>query len=71
VDRKRIALVGYGNVGKALVDMLAQVDPEGKRFVFSGICSRSIGVANLRDLSPEKVEKKLKANKGDTRAYNP
>ena len=58
-------------MGKALVDMLAQVDPEGKRFVFSGICSRSIGVANLRDLAPEKVEKKLKANKGDTRAYNP
>jgi homoserine dehydrogenase len=71
LDRKRIVLVGYGNVGKALVNMLAHVDPEGKRFVFSGVCSRSIGVANLKDLAPEKVEKKLKANKGDTRAYNP
>lgn len=71
MDRKRIALVGYGNVGRALVDMLAEVDPEGKRFTFSAICSRSIGVANLRDLAPAKVEKKLKSNKGDAKAYNP
>ncbi|MEM0449455.1 MAG: hypothetical protein QW520_06510, partial [Methanomassiliicoccales archaeon] len=71
MDRKRIVLVGYGNVGKALVDMLAEVDPEGKRFTFSAVCSRSIGVANLKELAPGKVSKKLKANKGDSRAYNP
>lgn len=71
MDRKRIALVGYGNVGKALVDMLAEVDPEGKRFVFSAVCSRSIGVAGLRDLAPGKVVRKLKGNKGDARAYSP
>jgi homoserine dehydrogenase len=71
MDRKRIALVGYGNVGMALVRMLANVDPEGKRFVFSAVCSRSIGVASLKDLAPGKVERKLKGNKGDARAYSP
>ncbi|MCU0861599.1 MAG: hypothetical protein MUE65_04705 [Methanomassiliicoccales archaeon] len=71
MDRKRIALVGYGNVGKALVDMLAEVDPEGKRFVFSAVCSRSIGVASLKDLAPGKVVRKLKGNKGDAHAYSP
>jgi homoserine dehydrogenase len=71
MDRKRIVLVGYGNVGKGLVDMLSEVDPEGKRFLFSAVCSRSIGVALLKELPPGKVEKKLRGNKGDTIAYNP
>jgi homoserine dehydrogenase len=71
VDQKRIALVGFGNVGKALVDMLAEVDPQGKRFVFSAVCSRSLGVAELKDSPPKTVEKKLKAHKGDAGAYNP
>jgi len=71
MDRKRIALVGYGNVGKGLVDMLAKVDPDGKRFVFSAVCSRSIGVAELKEASASSVEKKLKGHKGDAKAYNP
>jgi homoserine dehydrogenase len=71
LDRRRIVLVGYGNVGKALVDMLAKVDPEGKRFLFSAVCSRSIGVAELRDLPAAKVDKKLTMHKGDEGAYNP
>jgi len=71
MDRKRIALIGYGNVGKALVDMLVEVDPEGKRFVFSSVCSRSVGVANMKDSPSAKVEGKLKGNKGDVGAYNP
>jgi homoserine dehydrogenase len=71
LDQKRIALVGYGNVGKALVDMLSEVDPQGKRFVFSAVCSRSLGVATLKDSAPKNVEKKLKSHKGDAGAYNP
>ena len=71
MDQKRIALVGYGNVGKALVDMLSGVDPSGKRFVFSAVCSRSLGVVRLKDSSPKGVEKKLKSQKDEAKAYNP
>jgi homoserine dehydrogenase len=71
MDRKRIALVGYGNVGKALVDMLAEVDPEGTRFSFAAICTRSMGVILLKDTPPSQVDKKLKAAQTEDAAYNP
>ena len=71
VEQKRIALVGYGNVGKALVDMLSDVDPDGKRFLFSAVCSRSQGVVPLKDSPAKLVDKKVRGHKGDEGAYNP
>ena len=46
---KRIALIGYGNVGKALVELLSEVDPKGTKFTFSAIGSRSLGLLELKN----------------------
>jgi len=56
---KKIALIGYGKVGKALVDLLAEVDPKGKKFTFSAIGSRSLGLLELKETPPTSVKPQI------------
>jgi len=53
---KKIALIGYGNVGKALIELLSEVDPKGTKFTFSAIGSRSLGLLELNDAPPISVK---------------
>ncbi|MFQ6126362.1 MAG: hypothetical protein ACE5R6_17390 [Candidatus Heimdallarchaeota archaeon] len=56
MTRKRIALIGYGNVGKAVTELLAEVDPKGTKFTFSAIGSRSLGLLELNKAPPSSVK---------------
>lgn len=55
----RIALVGYGNVGKAVVKLLSETDPRGKTFVFSAVATRFFGVIDLGDSPASLVEERI------------
>ncbi len=56
---KKIALIGYGNVGKALVELLSEVDPKGTKFSFSAIGSRTLGLLELNDTPPISVKPQI------------
>jgi len=64
---KRIALVGYGKVGNALVNLLSEIDPDGKRYVFSGVASRTLGVVDFKGASSKSVASKMRAMKREKR----
>lgn len=64
---KRIALVGFGNVGSALVDFLSEIDPDGKRYIFSGVASRALGVVDFKGASSKSVASKMRAMKREKR----
>lgn len=55
VTYKKIGLIGYGNVGKTLIDQLSFVDPKGTNFVVSAIGSRSLGLIELENIPPRSV----------------
>ena len=52
---KKIGLIGYGNVGKTLIDQLSVVDPTGTKFVLSAIGSRSLGLIELESIPSRSV----------------
>lgn len=53
---KKIVLIGYGNVGKALIELLSEVDPKGTKYSFSAIGSRTLGLLELKDAPPISVK---------------
>lgn len=65
IEATSIALVGYGNIGRAFVDLLYEVDPEGKQFVFSGVASRSIGILKLKNSPAKSAAKEVEDMLGD------
>ncbi len=52
---KKIGLIGYGHVGKTLIDQLSAVDPTGEQFAISAIGSRSLGLIELENIPPRSV----------------
>jgi len=56
MQNSRIALVGHGNVGAALVRLLSEVDPKGRRFVFSGVATRKRGILDLKNCPASEVD---------------
>jgi homoserine dehydrogenase len=64
---KRIALVGFGKVGNALVDLLSEIDPDGKRYIFSGVASRTLGVVDFKGASSKSVASKMRTMKREKR----
>lgn len=57
--QSRIALIGYGNVGAALVRLLSEVDPKGRNFVFSGVATRKRGIILLSNLPASEVDARI------------
>ncbi|MEM4265167.1 MAG: hypothetical protein QW505_05265 [Thermoplasmata archaeon] len=60
MQNSRIALIGHGNVGTALVRLLSEVDPRGRHFVFSGIATRKRGILDLRNCPASEVSPAIK-----------
>jgi homoserine dehydrogenase len=56
MQNSRIVLIGHGNVGTALVRLLSEIDPKGRRFVFSGIATRKLGIIELGNVPAPEVD---------------
>lgn len=59
--------MGYGKVGSALVDLLSEIDPEGRQFIFTGIASRTLGITDLKNLSPRSTAAKMNSLRREKR----
>ncbi|MDH4122963.1 MAG: hypothetical protein OEV21_02610, partial [Thermoplasmata archaeon] len=56
----KIAMIGYGNVGTALVRLLSEIDKQGKQYVFTSIITRKMGIVDLGGSPAMLVDKRLK-----------
>lgn len=66
--QSRIALVGHGKVGAALIRLLSEVDPKGRHFVFSGVATRKRGIISLGNSPPSEVDARIHKSLTEPRA---